>query len=139
MEAHSAYMGVVRNWRPTKKWTHYKMISNYGNEIANLLIGITVILWFFKIGFHFSYLKSVNNNIKETNFISFFLKPENFTKTFLIVAPFFTDTNREANSQRKRTRTITFILWIALALTFIFLIKYPPTGDPDRIYIDLRN
>ena len=141
MEAHSAYIGVVRNWRTARNYGLLnRMISNYGQEITYLFIGIVAILWFVKIAFHFSYLKSKDDKVTEANFLEFFLKPKNFTKSLLVVAPFiFVSTDNGATEiQLRRTRIVTFILWVAFALTFIFLTKYPPRNEPEKIYIDLR-
>ncbi len=116
------------------------MTLTYGQEITYLLIGIVAILWFIKIAFHFSYLKSKDDKVTEANFLEFFLKPKNFAKSLLVVAPFIfmsTD-NRVAEIQLRRTRIVTIIHWVAFALTFIFLIQYPPRNEPEKIYIDLR-
>jgi hypothetical protein len=116
------------------------MTSNSGQEITNLLTGLIGLLWIIKIWFHYSYLQTVDSRLREKNFISFFVNPENLLKSLHVVAPFIfspADKGEESEIKRKRTITASYILWTTFALTSYFLIKYPPTNETEKINYDL--
>jgi len=116
------------------------MTSNLGQEIINLLNVLIGILWITKIWFHYTYLQTVDSRLKEKNIFSFFVNPENLLKSIHVVAPFIlspADKGEESEIKRKRTISVTYILWTTFAVTSYFLIKYPPTNEPEKIIYDL--
>jgi len=110
-------------------------------EITNWLIFGVAIAWFCKIGFHFVYLKAVDNSIKELNFISFYLKIENFFTSFLIILPFFLSKKGteelEINKTKLKAKISTYALWTMFALTGFYLYHHPPKKEATTIEYDL--
>jgi len=82
------------------------------------------------MGFHFENLRSTGT-IKESNFISFFLNPENLFRTILIISPFFfLAKDSEGDNEKRKNNGLTlsaYALWFMFAVTFYYLYKYPPT------------
>ena len=110
-------------------------------EIINLLgFGIAVV-WLCKIGFHFIYLKSVDKSIIESNFVSFYLKIDNFLTSFLLVSPFFFarpgSEEHEIKLKKWRVRISVYALWTMFMLTGIYLYHHPPKKESTTIEYDM--
>jgi hypothetical protein len=107
--------------------------------IINLLCFGIAVAWFCKIGFHFAYLKEINKNIKEANFVSFFLKIENLFTTILIISPIFISRNsvEERKSTKRRAKLSTYMLWAMFAITGFYLYHHPPKKEKMTIEYDL--
>jgi hypothetical protein len=106
-------------------------------EIINLIgFGICV-AWFCKIAFHFVYLKAVDKNIKELNFISFYLNFNNFFTSIMIIAPFFVSRDRndghEIQEMRTRAKLSSWTLWAVFVLMRFYIYNHPPKTEPARI------
>jgi hypothetical protein len=105
-----------------------------------LNFGIAV-AWFCKIGFHFAYIKKTNKNIKEANFISFFLKIENLATSILIISPLFFSRNsveeHKIKSTKRSAKLSTYMLWAMFAITGFYLYHHPPKKEKMTIGHDL--
>ena len=104
------------------------MTSDSGEEIVNLLVLALLTIWIFKIAFHFNYLRSIGT-VKESNFVSFFLNPENLFRTILIVSPLFLlkkDEEKENEESTEERLTLSaYALWIMFAVAFYYLYNHP--------------
>lgn len=92
-------------------------------ETTNWLIFGVVVAWFCKIGFHFAYLKAADNSLKELNFISFYLKIDNFFTSVLLISPFFfaRKGTEEQDIKRQKAKISTYALWTMFAMTGFYL------------------
>jgi hypothetical protein len=111
-------------------------------EITNWLCFGIAVAWFCKIGFHFAYLKSADMRmIKESSFVSFYLKIENIFASFLLVSPlFFAKSGNEegVNEPKKwRARISVYVLWTMFIMTGSYLYQHPPKKGTTTIEYDV--
>lgn len=98
-------------------------------EMFNWLSFGLVVAWFCKIGFHFVYLKSADERIREMNFVSFYLNIKNFPTSVMIIAPMFISRTRDEGQEikkiKRRARISTYVLWTMFAVNITYLLNHP--------------
>jgi hypothetical protein len=82
------------------------------------------LVWAFKIGYHFNYLKSIDPTIKENTFFTFYLNIYNFRRSSAIVFPVFSSRQADKKTElqhalAKKALLSTLIFW-GLSIVMIF-------------------
>jgi hypothetical protein len=88
--------------------------------LQDVLTLVLFIVWAFKIGFHFNYLKAIDSNIKERSFITFYLNPVNIIGSITLVIPIFINGKRSQENEksqilRRSTAKSVLLFWLILA------------------------
>jgi hypothetical protein len=110
-------------------------------EISDLLLVCVAVAWFAKIWFHFRYFKVTYEELKSSNFVSFFTSSENIFKIIRVVMPIFfgTKTRNEVDTgmQKKKVWVCTCLLWLTLAVSFFYLYNHPSSNEIQKVEYDL--
>jgi hypothetical protein len=86
------------------------------------------------------YLKEVDASIKALNFVSFYLKMENFLKGILIISPFFFSERKRhqqiVRSKEMNAKIAMYTLGVMFALAFGYGYHHPPEKEMMKIEQD---
>jgi hypothetical protein len=108
-------------------------------SITNILILLVAVFWFVKIHFHYVYLKSIKAIDAPGNFISFYLRFENFFWSGYIISPFFADKLKPGSeSGNIRARVATLLLWLSMIVAIYWMYRHPVSNEPREEYYDFR-
>src|ERR1700743_523388 len=103
----------------------------YHNDVATFVQILLVVVWYLKMAFHFSYLKSIRSEYKDRNVVFFILnipkktsEGSKFFDRFYVNSPFFrfpkNTLSEDALKRARKTFIVTLMLWIV----FVVMIAY---------------
>jgi len=86
------------------------------NDLTTLLTLIFVIIYAFKIGYHFNYFKAIDQSIKEITFITFYINLFNIKRSIQIILPLFFSKVEDKKTEvqqglARKALAATLILW----------------------------
>ena len=97
----------------------------------DLLMLLLFIVWAFKIGYHFNYLRAVDSSIRERSFATFYLNPNNILRSITVILPVFIAGLRgqeieKAQSLRRSTFRSILLFWFILTCLCYYMYMQPP-------------
>jgi len=109
----------------------------------DFLMLVLFIVWAFKIGFHFNYLKAVDSSIKERSFVTFYLNTFNILRSIAVILPVFIAGLRgqeieKAQSLRRSTFRSTLLFWFILTCLCYYMYMQP-TEKANTSHHDLKD